>query len=119
MCGAVHQSQDYWTGWNQRLFVSSTLLLLLIPYNLSPFAAVLHHFLFTITITQDTALLNSLNACFLPSGGHATLAKLPTLTPFLSNSLMQELTGILILSYTQLANSGTLYLYPSFRLTTT
>merc|ERR1712035_176745 len=66
-----------------------------------------------------TALLNLLTACLPPSGGLAAPDFLLTLTPFLSNSLMQELTSIFILSSLSLVNSGTLFLNLYFHLPTT
>merc|ERR1712035_153635 len=93
---------------SQKLFVSSTLLLSLTVYNLLKSAAVLLLFLFSIVIFMVTALLNLLTACLPPSGGLAAPDLLLTLTPFLSNSLMQELTSIFILSSLSLVNSGTL-----------
>lgn len=48
----------------------------------------------------------------------STLIKLHVLTPFPFTSQMQELTDTLSLSYTQLVNSGTLSLHPSFPLPT-
>merc|ERR1711980_33239 len=98
------------TGWSQKLFVSSTLLLSLTVYNLLKSAAVLLLFLFSIVIFMVTALLNLLTACLPPSGGLTAPDFLLTLTPFLSNSLMQELTNIFIPSFLSLVNSGTLFL---------
>merc|ERR1711980_70278 len=84
------------TGGSQKLFVSSTLLLLLTVYKLLRSAAVLLLFLSSIVIFMVTALLNLLTACLPHSGGLAAPDFLLTLTPFLSNSLMQELTSIFI-----------------------
>merc|ERR1711980_77049 len=61
----------YSTGWNQKLFVSSTLLLSLTVYNLLKSAAVLLLFLSSIIISMVTALLNLLTACLPRSGGLA------------------------------------------------
>merc|ERR1711980_63604 len=96
-----------------------TLLLLLTVYNLLKSTAVLLLFLSSIVIFMVTALLNLLTACLPSSGGLATPDFLLTLTPFLSNSLMQELTSIFILSSLSLVNSGTLFLKLYFHLPTT
>merc|ERR1712035_301839 len=58
-------------------------------------------------------------ACLLSSVGLATPDFLLTLTPFLSNSLMQEVTSIFIPSSLSLVNSGTLFLNLYFHLPTT
>merc|ERR1712035_22001 len=104
---------------SQKLFVSSALLLSLTVYNLLKSAAVLLLFLSSIVIFMVTALLNLLTACLPHSGGLAAPDFLLTLTPFLSNSLMQELTSIFILSSLSLVNSGTLFLNLYFLLPTT
>merc|ERR1712035_178099 len=106
-------------GWSQKLFVSSTLLLSLTVYNLLKSAAVLLLFLFSIVFFMITALLNLLTACLRLSGGLAAPDFLLTLTPFLSNSLIQELTSIFILSSLSLVNTGTLFLNLYFHLPTT
>merc|ERR1712035_269969 len=54
-----------------------------------------------------------------PSSSLATPDFLLTLTPSLSNSLMQELTNIFIPSSLSLVNSGTLFLNLYFHLPTT
>ena len=46
-----------------------------------------------VFITLVIHLQNSINECFLPSGGHTTLAKQSNLTLFLSNYVMQNLTS--------------------------
>merc|ERR1712035_47787 len=94
-------------------------LLSLTVYNLLKSAAVLLLFLFSIVFFTVTALLNLLTACLPPSGGLAAPDFLLTLTPFLSNSLMQELISIFILSSLSLVNSGTLFLNLYFFLPTT
>merc|ERR1712035_199748 len=66
-----------------------------------------------------TALLNLLTACLPPSGGLAAPDFLLIITPFLSNSLMQELTSIFISSSLSLVNSGTPFLNLYFHLPTT
>merc|ERR1711980_29761 len=104
------------TGWSQKLFVSSTLLLLLTVYNLLKSAAMLLLFLSSIVIFMVTALLNLLTACLPSSSGLAAPDFLLTLTPFLSNSLMQELTSIFIPSSLSLVNSGSLFLNLYFHL---
>merc|ERR1712035_70571 len=96
-----------------------TLLLLLTVSNLFKSAAMLLLFLSSIVIFMATALLNLLTACLPPSGGLAAPDFLLTLTPFLSNSLMQELTSIFIPSSLSLVNSRTLFLNLYFHLPTT
>merc|ERR1712035_24925 len=88
-------------------------------YNLSKSAAMLLLFLSSIVIFMVTALLNLLTACLPPSGGLIAPDFQLTLTPFLFNSLMQELTSIFILSFLSLVNSGTLFLNLYFHLPTT
>ena len=111
-------------GWkcnarNQRLFVSSTLLLWLTVFNLSNTAAVLLLYLSSTAIFMVTALLNLLTACLPHSRGLAAQDFLLSLIPILSTSLMQELTSIFILSSLLLVNSGTLYLILFSHLPTT
>merc|ERR1711980_23664 len=107
------------TGWSQKLFVSSTLLLLLNVCHLLKSAAMLLPFLSSIVIFMVTALLNLLTACLPPSVGLAAPDFLLSLTLFLSNSLMKELTSIFILSSLSLVNSGTPFLNLYFHLPTT
>merc|ERR1712035_95653 len=94
-------------------------LLSLTVYILLKSAAVLLLFLFSIVLFMVTALLNLLTACLLPSGGLTGPDFLLTLTPFLSTSLMQELTSVFIPSSLPLVNSGTLFLNLYFHLPTT
>merc|ERR1712035_190644 len=84
--------------------------------NLSKTAAMLLLSLSSIVIFMVTVLLNLLTACLPPSGGLAAPDFPLTLTPFLSNPLMQELTSVFIPSSLSLVNSGTLFLILYFHL---
>merc|ERR1711911_490413 len=76
----------------------------------------LHLYLSFIAIFMLTALQNLLTACLPPSCGIAAPVYLLSLIPILSNSLMQELTSTVILSFLSLVNSGTLFLLLYFHL---
>src|ERR1044072_1651357 len=91
--------------WSLGHFVSSTLLLLLTLFNLFLPVALLRHYLFTIAITIDPALLNSRVAYLLHS-----------LILSLSNSLTPDLTAMLCPTCTLLVKSGTHSLLLFFQL---
>ena len=116
MSGGVQPTQPYLTGWNLKLFVSSTLLFLLTILNLYITDAMLHLYLFSTAIFMLIALVNLLTACFHPSRDLAAQSFLLLLIPILSISLMQELTTIFNLSSLTLVNSGTLFLCLLFHL---
>merc|ERR1712035_201397 len=84
--------------------------------NLLKSAAMLLLSLSSIVIFMVTALLNLLTASLPPSGGLAAPDFPLTLTPFLSNFLLQELTSIFIPSSLLLVNSGILFLNLYFHL---
>ncbi len=90
MCGEVQHIQLFWTGWSQRLFVSSDPLLLLVVFYLSILAAVLLLSQSSIAISMLTALVNLLTACLPSSYGLAVHVLFRKLTPILSKPLMQE-----------------------------
>src|ERR1700755_1755187 len=97
-------------------FVSSTLLLLLTLFNLFLPVELLRHSLYTIAITIDTALLNSLVAYLLHCEGLVRLVFLHSLILSLSNSLTPDLTAMLCPTCTLLVKSGTHSLLLFFQL---
>ncbi len=119
MCGEVQHIQLFWTGWSQRLFVSSDPLLLLVVFYLSILASVLLLSQYSIAIFMLTALRNLLTACLPFSHGLAVHAFLHKLTPILFKPLMQEWTSTFTLSSLSLVNSGTPFLPLYFLLSTT
>ena len=111
--------QLFWTRWNEKLFVLSTLLLWLTVFILFLIAAMLPLLLSFTAIFMLTALQISLTACLPCSRGLAAQDLLLPFTPILSTSLMQELTSILSLSSFSLVSSGTLSLLLYFHLSMT
>ena len=91
-------------GCNQKLFVSSPLVLWLTVFHLS-----LHRIATTLAIFcryfHANALLTSLTVCLLSFCGLD--AHFFPLTPIVTNSLMQELTNTFNHSFLSLVNSGT------------
>merc|ERR1712035_250995 len=79
-------------------------------------AAMLLLCLYSTAISTPTAPLNLLTACLPLSHGLAALGFLLPHTLTLSNSPMQELINISILSFLLLVNSGTPFLLPSYDL---
>ncbi len=115
--GGFHtHTQLSWTEWSEKLFVSSTPLLLLTAFCLLISAAVLLHFLSFIIIFMLTVLLNLLTACLHFSRSLAAQDIPLKLTSLLSKFLIRELTSIFSPSVTvtgKLRNSLPLTTFPS------
>lgn len=103
-------TQNSLTGWNEIPFISSVFIF---PYwftsvSLTLSAAEFHHLSISTYPEHCWSQVSKCTVCFLPSGKDAAYSKVVNLTPFLYSFLMQEWTGSLSLSHTQLVNSGTL-----------
>src|ERR1044072_1456065 len=112
----VSHTHKIYERWSLGLFVSSILLLLLTLSSLFLPVELLHPFLYTIAITTDIALLNSLVAYLLHCEGLVRHDFLHSLILSLSNSPTPDLTAMLILTCTLLVKSGTHSLYLFFQL---